>query len=792
MLIGPITGTLTSITKPMVNGETPIIEYTYNDRGQVTSTTDETGIVFQAIYSDTNETVSSFIVDYSTSNGHLNLTKTYGYNAWGDITSIQDPNLNTTQFTYDYERRETQKTDPSPFGYVLELGYDQNNALTSIKRQTGGVPAWQTYTIAYTLEGIPYTLTDPSGNVRTWNYDAKHRLIRVIDEQSRAYQFAYDARDNLVKVTDPTNTISQLRSYTDNGLLQSLTDAKNNLTAYSYDGLDRLNVTTYADTSFEQNVSYDANNNVLSRTTRSGNTITNTYDALNRLSTKTPTGEAVATFMYDLHGRKVSSSTPVVTGDPASGTFSRFYDTAGRFYEETAPDGKSTTLTLDNNGNVTQILYPDGYYVTRVYDQLNRLTDVKLNGASSSAAHINYDELSRRQNLTFGNGVSVGYSFQQNDDLAQVAMNFSGSSLTFGYGFSSTHQEETDNVTDKTYLWHPSAATTTTYSTANTVNQYPSVGGSTYSYDGNGNLSSDGTWTYTFDTENHLTAANKTGVSASFVYDPDHRRIQKTVGSTETRYVYSKWQRIADYDGSSGDLLNRYVYGDGLDEAIITVSASGTVSYMHADRHGSIVAVSNSSGAVANENQYSPFGENAPTGTTFGFTGQCYDPETGLYYFKRRYYNPSIGRFLQPDPAGFDRSLNPYTYVANDPLNRRDEFGLTSAALGQSGISLDLGLDPFDINVTVTAGSNMATLASMVGGNMAGPPPQPTIFTTAGCTCYTPDPCTPPEPSDPDSGEDCPPPDPAPTKTNCPCPTVSHEVCPISCAKDADCTDNSN
>jgi RHS repeat-associated protein len=234
------------------------------------------------------------------------------------------------------------------------------------------------------------------------------------------------------------------------------------------------------------------------------------------------------------------------------------------------------------------------------------------------------------------------------------------------------------------YLWYPTAASTVTYGTANSVNEYPTVGGTTYGYNGNACISSNGTWTYTYDTENHLTAASETGTSVSYVYDGLHRQAQKTVGTVETRYIYSGWQRVADYNGSTGALQNRYIYGPGLDEPLMQVTSAGILTFYHADHQGSIIAVSNSSGAVANKNTYGPFGEGTPgAGTSFGFTGQRYDPETGLYYFKRRYYNPAIGRFLQPDTIGYgSRDLNLYSYARNNALIYTDPLGEISLVTG--------------------------------------------------------------------------------------------------------------
>ena len=87
------------------------------------------------------------------------------------------------------------------------------------------------------------------------------------------------------------------------------------------------------------------------------------------------------------------------------------------------------------------------------------------------------------------------------------------------------------------YAYTPPGTSTTTY-TPNTMNQYATVAAVTQSYDNNGNLTGDGTWTYTFDAENRLLTANKTGVSASYLYDPFGRREQKTVGAAITKYGY--------------------------------------------------------------------------------------------------------------------------------------------------------------------------------------------------------------------------------------------------------------
>lgn len=673
----PSTGNLLNIQRPIIGGQTPTVVFAYNTRGQVLTRTDETGIITKYTYDATTEKLLSKIVDFGTGT-HLNLTTQYGYNTVGDVTSIIDPRLHTTTFLVDVLRRTYQKTDPTPFSYVTKWTYDDNSQPIKVEKQTNdALNPWQTTQISYSLSGKRKTVTDPSNNVLTLSYDLADRLSQIKDAELRAYAIAYDARDKVYTITDPTSTVAETRTYTANGKLYQLTDARAKVTTFSYDGFDRQDRQTFPGGSYQQNQSYDANSNVLTVRTRSANTIVNTFDVLNRLATRTPQGQPQVTFSYDLAGRLTKGNKPTVAGDPSTGDFQFFYDGAGRAYKEQYPDAKTVVHVLDANGNVTKTTYPDSYFVDRIYDELDRLTDIKLNGAAGASAVVfQWDALSRRKKMTFSNGVVTDFGYELDDDAASLLHTFVGSSVSFGYGSNKVHQMTSQSVSDSLFMWHPAAAGTTTYGTANNLNQYPTVGGVAQTYNTNGCLTGDGTWTFGYDTENHLLSATKTGVSASYVYDSMHRQAQKVVGSVKTRFIYSGWQRLADYDGVANTLLSRYVHGPGLDDPIIQISSAGVATFLHQERQGSVVATTGSTGAVSNRYAYSPFGESAAiAGTTIGFQGQRYDAETGLYYFKSRHYSPVTGRFLQPDVIGYNGGLNLYAFVYNDPFSLNDAYG---------------------------------------------------------------------------------------------------------------------
>jgi RHS repeat-associated protein len=127
-------------------------------------------------------------------------------------------------------------------------------------------------------------------------------------------------------------------------------------------------------------------------------------------------------------------------------------------------------------------------------------------------------------------------------------------------------------------------------------------------------------------------------------------------------------------------VLRAYDHGAGADEPLVWYEAvPGGVSrrYLHADHQGSIVAVADQNGNPIAVNGYDPWGiPNASNLGRFGYTGQAWLPELGLWYYKARIYSPTLGRFLQTDPVGYKDQVNLYAYVGDDPVDGRDPTGL--------------------------------------------------------------------------------------------------------------------
>jgi len=127
--------------------------------------------------------------------------------------------------------------------------------------------------------------------------------------------------------------------------------------------------------------------------------------------------------------------------------------------------------------------------------------------------------------------------------------------------------------------------------------------------------------------------------------------------------------------------LRKFVYGPGIDEPIcmIDVTDNNKIYYYHFDGLGTVVALSDSNAVIVEQYSYDVFGKPNRTSSInnpYFFTGRQYDEETGLYYYRARYYDCVTGRFLQTDPVGYTSGLNLYAYVQNNPISWIDPFGL--------------------------------------------------------------------------------------------------------------------
>jgi RHS repeat-associated protein len=200
--------------------------------------------------------------------------------------------------------------------------------------------------------------------------------------------------------------------------------------------------------------------------------------------------------------------------------------------------------------------------------------------------------------------------------------------------------------------------------------------------DANGNTTTDSSGkSYTWDFENRLISAAVPGKgTVTFKYDPFGRRIQKTSPWRTITYLYDgDGDNVNEEVAGNGNVLNRFTHTQNIDEPL-SGTMSGTISYYEQDAPGSITSVSNPSGTLADTYVYDSFGKlTTSTGTllnSFRYTGHEFDTETGLYYYRSRYYDDTAGRFISEDPIRFKGGINFYAYVKNNPIVHTDPLGL--------------------------------------------------------------------------------------------------------------------
>ncbi|MBW2661547.1 MAG: hypothetical protein JRD93_06080 [Deltaproteobacteria bacterium] len=663
--------------------------FAYDANSRITSITDPTGRIVTYGYAGAGNLTSV------TNNGGF--TTTYSYDANRNLTTITDPAGNRTFFTADAEDRLASVTGENgensvTFQYSVPAS-DQMTVTDALGNQT---------VLTYDNYASVTQVVDPEGNTTQMTYDGNLNLTSMADANSGQTNLTYDNRGNLLTATDVQGNVTTLTYEAAFNQVTSLTDAKGNTTSFSFDGSGNLVTTTYPNGSSET-FTYDSIGSLLSKTDRKNQTITFSYNFAGMLTQKSFPDGSSDTFDYNNSGNLVSAS-------DENGTISLVYDSLDRLTQVGYPGGEVVSYAYDAVGNRTQLTYPDGMTLDYTYDALNRLT--RISDSGQTVASYAYDALSRVTRRDLQNGTFSTYSYNNSNQLLARINRKSTSEIisSFAYTYDNVGNRLTmttlTGTTQYTYdainqligvVLPDSSATNYNLDesgnrisvtdtsgvinyTTNNLNQYTNVDGDTYSYDANGNMTekaaSSETTIYTYDYENRLIQVDTPTETVTYTYDSFGRRTSKTTSTGTTNYIHDGFRVLMEKDGA-GIVQATYTHGIGIDEVL--VMERGSTDYFYSqDGLGSVSDLTDSGENVIESYPYDAYGmpsNLSSVGNPYLFTGREYESETGLYYYRARYYKPQVGRFISTDPIGFVGGNNFYSYARNNPINITDPSG---------------------------------------------------------------------------------------------------------------------
>jgi RHS repeat-associated protein len=719
---------------------------TYDGNGNRLTSTDRAGHTTTFEYDAVNRLTKTTYVDST-------FTQTT-YDAIGQVIASKDANGNVTQYGYDDAGRRMSVTDAQQ--HVTTFGYDDAGNQLSITDANNHTTQYQ-----YDLDNRRVKVIYPDSKFETTGYDVLGRVSSRTDANLKSTQYGYDALGRLISVTDALQQVTSY-GYDEVGNRITQTDANLHATNYAYDPRGRR-VQRKLPLGQTESYRYDANGNLASRTDFNNHTTTYSYDTLNRLLSKTadqffvtnnigpasvsftytPTGQRATmtdasgqtTYGYDNRNRLVSKATPegtlsysynaagdvktIQSSNAGGANIAYAYDTLNRLSTVTDANG-TTNYGYDNVGNLQSFAYPNGVAHSYSYDTRNRLTSLAVAKGATPVAGYGYllDAAGHRLSVTEMSGRTVNYSY---DDLYRLTSEAIGADPNGINGAANYTYDAVGNRKQLTSALAPVPAGLWNYNANDQI--------TSDSYDANGNTTASGGLTYAYDFDNHL--VQKGGLT--IIYDGDGNRVAKTTPNGTTQFLADQlnptgYAQVVD-EGQNGAVTRTYTWGLELISQTRPQPSPNPalVSYYVFDGHGSVRALTDSTGAATDSYDYDAFGNLIhSTGSTpnlYLFAGEQFDPDLNLYYNRARYLNTSTGRFINMDSFEGDSdsplSLHKYLYAGGDPIGQVDpsgkDFDLGSTLVASTGGVTIFGMSALQ-SAVILQGVTGALFASSFAG----------------------------------------------------------------------------
>lgn len=557
--------------------------------------------------------------------------------------AVKDPLGFITNFAYSYQDIFTETTINPQGLQTLSIHDARGWVAESLKKNPKG-EIIQKSRHSYNKNGKPVQLehtifcgTSPVKSItHHWEYGPMDRMERFLEAGEKETRYLYDERGRLQKLIKPDGCRIE-HEYDDLGRLARYFSHDFDY-HYTYDRSDRITA-VYDKLSKTTTIRrYDPLGCLLHETLSNDLSFNNTYDIRSRRTTCTLPDTSRIDYTYEgiyLHS---------VTRKGYTHVYSQ-RNLEGKIVNETLPSSLGeVTIARDAVGrcqNFTSAFYT-AHYPKEAYDPAGNLT------------HYTYqDPLGK---------VTCTYAY---DDLDQL---IAEDSHTYLFDSLNNRLKKDDRS-----------------QSVNAFCQITHDGINPFCYDTCGNLISDGVRQYTYDSLDRLIAIDEDNTRIEFTYDPFHRRLSKTilVNGRQTsciRYMWDGDNEIGTVD-EQGRIQELRVLGEGLGAEIgsaVLYELNGK-SYMpiHDHRGCVVVLVTPGTKQPIESYRYTAYGEELTDNklSPWRFASKRVD-ETGLVFFGRRYYQPTLGRWITQDPQGFDDGPNLYAYLGNSPLSRFDLYGL--------------------------------------------------------------------------------------------------------------------
>jgi RHS repeat-associated protein len=611
----------------------------------------------------------------------------YGYDAMGNrnsVTLYNDAGVNLQLIEYDARNQPIKIIDALGNITTTHFDYSYSNTYGQIVayKETVDPLGNRDITILDAMGNVAVTLRKNSfgetTQKREFFYDSCCKKIRLEetvltygkDDRQVVTEWMYDGCGRVISLTEAKGTpeFKQTRyTYTDAGEKKEIIKPDGTVLMHVYDDLGRLDSLSSSDGSVYYNYTYDLLNNPVQIYDAVNNIATiKAYDDNNRLKAETLGNKLTIQYKYDRLGRITLLELPDGTSQETTYSSAQISEVR-RLAANGSVAYRHRYTRYDLSGNMLEAELAGNVGKMQIhYDLLGRPSSVQAPNWSEILEYDAVGNVTRRNLIENQEKLDCCYSY---DDLYQLKSETG----------VSPHEYQYDSLYNRTAKDEKPLM-------LNSLNQLLSDTETTYSYDLNGNLihqiGSSG-FNCTYDALDRLVSVQTRDETINYLYDSENRRLSKTGDSSGTsRYFYIGNCEIGCCD-ADGKIVEYRLLGQGKGAEIgaaIALEINGEVYIPLHESQGNLTTLLNLDGQVVGGHRYSAFGEETLFGIAemnpWRFSSKRFDSETGYIYFGRRYYSPTTGRWVTPDPIGSDGGPNLYCYVFNTPLTHFDLYGL--------------------------------------------------------------------------------------------------------------------